>query len=159
MPAHDRGGAGVHFPLALPPPDQEGEPMDADQIDRVARAVAAAARSRRSLGRAAMGGVFAVLLGGGSARAAACRGNDQSCVFGPDCCSGRCENKRCRPGRLDPGFICTNRQECRSGNCGEVDKTVSLCRTEECRRSGRRCTATIQCCRGVCDAATFRCKG
>ncbi len=131
--------------------------MDARVLDRLARTVALAP-SRRDLLRLLAGTAGAILLGAPAPAAAErCRRDGARCALGSDCCSGRCRLRRCRPARLAAGSLCQRDAQCRSGVCGRIDRESRLCRRRRCRRAGRACAGTVDCCAGVCDAATREC--
>lgn len=131
--------------------------MGARRLDRIARTVATAA-SRRDLLRLLAGTAGTALLGAPlSAAAQSCRRDGARCDLDPECCSGRCRLRRCRPARLAAGSQCTRDEQCRSGVCGRINRESSICRREGCRRERRPCSGTVDCCSGVCDARTREC--
>ncbi len=133
--------------------------MDDSRFDALVKSVARGAQSRRAALRLA-GGALAALVArarptGGAAQA--CRENGAKCTVFTDCCSRRCQGGRCEQGRALAGAGCELDAECRSGICGRISFGGSICREADCRRTGRRCAETTDCCRGVCSSSTFRC--
>ncbi len=135
--------------------------MDGRRFDALARLTAEGTASRRGALRLLAGGAFAALLSRPDRAGAAlgCRNVGARCGADGECCSRRCGGGRCRSERLSPGASCRGDRDCRSGVCGPIDRDTRLCRVAACRRPGRRCALTPDCCRGVCSASTFRCVG
>ena len=133
--------------------------MDGQRFDALTKLTATGVASRRGALRLLAGGVLAALLGrGGSASAAlACRNDGAKCDADGQCCSRRCGGSRCRSERLRAGAACTDDRDCRSGICGRINSVSSICRNPTCRREGRDCALSPDCCRGVCDASTLTC--
>ncbi len=133
--------------------------MDDSRFDALARTVAGGAQSRRTALRLAAGALAALLARASTAIGAAqtCRENRAKCDVFTDCCSRRCQGGRCEQGRSRPGAGCDRDEECRSGICGRISSVGGLCRNAGCRRAGRACLRTTDCCRGVCSSSTFEC--
>ena len=133
--------------------------MNDPRFDALVKSMAGDGQSRRAALRLAAGALAALVARARPAAgvAQACRENGAKCTVFTDCCSRRCQGGRCEQGRARPGAGCDRDAECRSGICGRISSVGSICRDADCRRAGRPCADTTDCCRGVCSSSTFRC--